>query len=231
MKRVRNKTWHKLAIALIMIPKENYIDLFHIEHEKNWYRYLFNKMKSPLDEFDQNKLAIITFNYDRSLEQFLFTVLKNSNGKPDQKCAEKLNKIPIIHIYGDLGPLPWQDSKGRSYKPKATISQKIKASSNILTIAEDIPAHRAFKEAALCLSAADQIIFLGFGYHHTNLERLQIKNVEGSKIGSGFGLCNAEAEEIRYNWNIEIPDLKSENLMFLRKYIKWGKQESQFMVI
>jgi hypothetical protein len=46
------------------------------------------------------------FNYDRSLEHFLFTALKYSSGKSDDECAGKLKTIPIIHLHGDLGALP-----------------------------------------------------------------------------------------------------------------------------
>jgi len=32
-----------------------------------WYEYLFGKLKATFEEFGQNKLSVITFNYDRSL--------------------------------------------------------------------------------------------------------------------------------------------------------------------
>lgn len=75
----------------------------------DWYQYFCDKLNTSFEEFDQNKISIITFNYDRSLEHSLFTALKNSYAKNDRDCASKLKNIPIVHVYGQLGYLPWQD--------------------------------------------------------------------------------------------------------------------------
>ena len=53
-------------------------------------------------------VAFITFNYDRSLEFFLLTTLKNRYQKTEQECAAKLKNIPIVHLYGKLALLPWE---------------------------------------------------------------------------------------------------------------------------
>jgi len=61
----------------------------------DWYQYFCDKLNTSFEEFDQNKISIITFNYDRSLEHSLFTALKNSYGKNDRDCALKL-KISLL---------------------------------------------------------------------------------------------------------------------------------------
>ena len=108
----------KTAIAAALIPQELTHNLFEAwimrrqkgdDSKKNWYQYLFHQLDTSFDNFDKNQIAFITFNYDRSLEQYLYTSLRSKYKKKSEKeCAEKINQIPIIHIYGTLGYLPWQ---------------------------------------------------------------------------------------------------------------------------
>jgi len=64
--------------------------------KKNWLDYLRNELDATFDDFGKNKLSIITFNYDRTVEQYLFTVLKNTYGRSDGECVEQLNKIVMV---------------------------------------------------------------------------------------------------------------------------------------
>jgi len=64
----------KLAIALLLFPFELEDKIFkEKDSENSWYHHLFEKLKTNFDSFDKNKISIITFNYDRSVEHFLFT--------------------------------------------------------------------------------------------------------------------------------------------------------------
>ena len=76
---------------------------------ENWYLRLYQELVSEgFERFSDNQLKVITFNYDRSLEQFLFQSLKASYNKSNIEIAEKVNSIQVIHLYGSLGPLSWQ---------------------------------------------------------------------------------------------------------------------------
>ena len=67
----------KLAIAQALIGTESR-DVYSCNGEEDWYGYICNSLHaSTPDEFYENKLSIITFNYDRSLEQYLFKALEN----------------------------------------------------------------------------------------------------------------------------------------------------------
>lgn len=68
----------KLAIAFELILHEDYKQLRR-EQKKRWYETLFHLMVQG-GRFDQNRLSVITFNYDRSLEAFLFRALGNLYG-------------------------------------------------------------------------------------------------------------------------------------------------------
>ena len=109
----------KLAIAFCLMPFEKEENLYYPDPSRggDWYEYLSVKLNSSFEEFGQNRLSIITFNYDRSLEQYLLNSLINLHGKTRDECAEALAQIPIVHVYGQLGerPCPQQGSqmKGR----------------------------------------------------------------------------------------------------------------------
>lgn len=213
----------KLAIALYLIRLERKGNIFKIDKkELSWYEYLFNKLNAPFGEFGDNKLSIITFNYDRSLEYFLFTALKSTSGKSDEKCAEELNKIPIIHVHGRLGMLPWQGKLSRPYRPEWSLNELEMASKQIIVIPEDVKTHKSFKQAFDLMSTSERIFFLGFGYHDANLERLNIKEIKHiSKGGTALGLGRAEVDYIRLKWDIVISNPHYKVIDILRNEVPW----------
>lgn len=205
----------KAAIATTLLPRERESELkskwrsLRIRGDKSklgghWYKYLSNLLltETPFDEFDQNKLSIITFNYDRSLEHYLFTTLQASfHKKRPEECAEKLNAIKLIHVYGQLGYLPWQDSDGQDIPfglgPRADDSERAiairTAMQGIRTIPEDFDEDQPdFKSARQLLAEAANIYILGFGYHPLSLKILGIeslrndKNIRGTSLGLSF---------------------------------------------
>lgn len=59
----------KLAIAQALIPCEVTDNLFNTSH-KSWLKYLFNTLSNvPFDDFFENKISFLTFNYDRTAER------------------------------------------------------------------------------------------------------------------------------------------------------------------
>ncbi len=231
----------KAAIALSLLSKEN-PDTFNDfdNREKGIYNYLYQNLTTSWEEFKENKLTIITFNYDRSLEHFLFSALKHSYNKSDSEVAEAIQAIPIIHVHGSLGPLSWQANGGIDYCPlfrndqgASEIAKRIKvASENIVIVSEAEPKSKEFKAANKYLSEAERIYFLGFGYYSVNLERLGLSqlgvadrslNRIGPTLrliqcrGSGMGLGSSQIRSIQTQWNIWLPDKHFNALEFLRE--------------
>src|SRR6266498_4216063 len=93
----------KAAMIAVLIPKEGQSRLFDRSNNEHWYEYLFDKMGSSFDEICRNKLSIITFNYDRSLDYFLLNAIKSSFKRDENDCLSVLNNIPIVHVHGQLG--------------------------------------------------------------------------------------------------------------------------------
>jgi len=198
----------KAAIAYVLIQKENLDALFPVvrgeEFRKNdWYWRLWSVMSGDFESFGENALGVITFNYDRSLEQFLFTALKNLHNKRDSQCAEQIARIPIIHVHGSLGPLPWQPGGGRHYQ--ATENDRVirESAASIEIIPHKASENPAFAKARELLPKADRVYFMGFGFHPKNIERLHLEKCEPRVVvgGTVLGLTAKESNEAQKGIN------------------------------
>lgn len=188
----------KAAIAQALIPCELMESLFG-DQDGNLYSYLFRRLNAPLDKFANNKLAIVTYNYDRSFEQYLFTALKNSFRLDDKQAAALTNAIPVVHLHGHLGSLPWQQEGGREYVGGYEPIEIRNASRTIKIIHEAVEADPEFQEARELMDRAELLVFLGFGYDETNVTRLKInfqrdqspRQIYGSYLGFTVAEINA----------------------------------------
>ena len=249
----------KVAITLKLIVHEDETVLFSPGDDK-WYRDLVSELKSPsLDTFD-NAVAFITFNYDRSFEHYLYVSMQNSYEELKRspgRCDEILNRIPIIHLHGQIGRLPWQDDTGirrdygSSFKEldllKRSIESRNDASSAatldeakhyIFSLSEQIKIMRGkeldsdFEEANKLLTDARNIYFLGFGYHHENLRRLNFSalspmsqaldhqyevNIDGTAYG--IGAAKRRQVEIITNGKIKMSDKNYKVKEFLKEKV------------
>ena len=210
----------KLTMALAILTSEKPDSLLNkITENDNWYKYLFLKMDSPrFSDWAKNNIAIITFNYDRSLEEYLFQRLKHSHGMSDSDCATQLSMIKIVHVHGSLGPLPWQASDGKAYTPSYSIEDLKKASSNILVISDPQKTSNEFERAYDLILKAKQIFFLGFGYYKVNLNRLRINDLPKDiyKDGTSVGLYQSDVITIRQEWGIDLRYQSGNCLEYLR---------------
>lgn len=78
-----------------------------------WYSYLWNKIYDGNREGMKNNLknlTIVTFNYDRSLEYYLYNRMQNLFNMTNQETKNLFNdKVVIYHMYGQLGSFDWQE--------------------------------------------------------------------------------------------------------------------------
>jgi hypothetical protein len=170
----------KAGIALALMTCEKVASLHNFSNDDNWYHYLWQFLGDSLESLGENKLSIITFNYDRSLEIFLLLAIQNAFGVSEQVAAQHLSKIPIIHVYGQLGGLTCFSSDGSNCRPyTAEVSQQniAIAANGIRVIAEHREGSVEFVQAQEALMSAERICFLGFGFDETNVRRLNILEI------------------------------------------------------
>ena len=157
-----------------------------------WYHHLFNRltMEATPDTFDQNKLAVITFNYDRSLEEFLFRALHITFSTTDEEALKLLRSIPIIHVHGMLAPYdPLGTGSGRPYRTNINKYDISQAAESIRIVSNDN--EERFVEARELMKGTERICFLGFGYHPDNCRRLGI-GPKRTVFGTVYGLTRLE---------------------------------------
>ncbi len=166
----------------------------HLENMRNsdnntddWCKYLIRKMTESLNTAEEllnikeNQISFITFNYDRSLEFILhreLTGLLENTEIQQQAINDTLNKIKIIHVYGQVGWLPWQKSENNQKLAYGEIFESVFETAE--KVAESIEVMYSLRidkneilEAIQLISKADRILFLGFGYDQENLKILK----------------------------------------------------------
>ncbi len=178
------------AIATAIIKRENILNLpiYKQNIDDNWYSYLFQKMIEGLNTSDEllkihnNRITFITFNYDRSLEQYLYLnllgLLKNS-GKTNKEITESVKKIEIVHVYGKVGLLPWQASPdeqslvlnyGEYTRSAYENAERIMSLIDVIySTRENSDIVRKIRDR---IRSADRILFMGFGFDDDNMRIL-----------------------------------------------------------
>jgi len=166
----------KASIAAALIPFENPARLFppNAPHE-HWYELLVNILDSPRGAFTKNRLSIVTFNYDRSLEYYLLRVLETRRGSLEQ-AKEELRTLDVIHVHGALGDLAPMVTGGREYSPELEPAAIRAAADQIVVVSEISEEADEFVVAANILANAERIVFLGFGFHPPSVRRLAVFN-------------------------------------------------------
>jgi hypothetical protein len=225
----------KTLIAMALLPCEHSYQIFEKwiqpphpqEHPRekptgSWYELLYNSLitDTTFKTFSNNKLSIITFNYDRSLEYFLYESLRplyKSDFKEQAEFINILNTVQIVHVYGNLGLLPWEDRDSKvEYSPDISASKLLLAQNNITLLSEGQHCKKTQKNltaAHKLINGAKNIYFLGFGYHTENLKRLdtvsyaseQLLTLAGTHKGLDVTKYNKAKEilktrDIRMEW-------------------------------
>jgi len=196
----------KLTIAAILLDRENKDLLHSCDHKDHWYQYFFNRIAShSWESLSFQRIAIVTFNYDRSLEHYLAKAMMASYKKSFVECCEKLKELRIVHVYGSIGPCNPNDPLYFSYGEPLNSSNIAVAAAGLKVIPEGRQEDESLIKARDLLITADKIAFLGFSFDEINLERLDssvtcqetVKRQNGTLMrtvtGTSLGLTNAEA--------------------------------------
>lgn len=190
----------KVLIAQTLLSLEESSKLF--TDEENWYQYLWNRLNTQVHKFNNNKLRIITFNYDRSFEYYLFSVLKNSFNLSDTQSSKHLNRFTVLHLYGKLGDLPFEATNQKlsiEYGEEIEDLDKLKYASESINIVHDKSNLEQFEIAEGILKESQRIYFLGFGFDPINVQRFNltsIKNLNDKKIKATFyGITDTELKQ------------------------------------
>lgn len=144
------------------------------ELDKTWYIKFFRMLGSDIKAANVSQIfdnvAFIVFNYDRCLEYFLENALKLVYDIARDDAQSIVDELNIIHPYGLVADLP----RGRHGVPFGATSgvDYVGLSDNVKIYTEQHAAGDVLNDIAEAMFKAEQIAFLGFGYHEQNLDLL-----------------------------------------------------------
>jgi hypothetical protein len=185
-----------ICTHLLTLEQENIFTASR-DNGRDWLQFVVeevcreNKPETILD----NKVKFITFNYDKSLEKYLYQSLKDK--EIFSQYAEDFIKSEnrIIHVYGDLYKFDFEKSKDSDFSQDVTEYGKSGSITdafyaydqiydktslpNIKLIGGEKQSDNAEK-AKKVLAAAKRVIVIGYGFDSINNEMIGLKeNVFG----------------------------------------------------
>ena len=175
------------------------------EPDTDWYKWFYNDItkeiirSNDLEHLRENKLNVITFNYDRSFEEFLSQSLIFSFAGDRKDVTNSLGWIKVIHTYGKILELQWENpEKGEKYQTNKILDLTEKAKDNIQIIYEERKTQ--VEEIQSIISTAQRIFFLGFSYAKENLEAIGLINLINKQqyiYGTALGFNDKEVLDIK----------------------------------
>jgi hypothetical protein len=164
----------------------------------DWYKTLFNHL---IDENPHSLevLSVLTFNYDRSLERYLYRAYMGLHNDDDNAARRLVERVKVIHVYGSLGHLFVPPSLPFPEIPYGDYHHIKKATGNFHLIR----AHEAsseIKRIQQMISDANRIIFLGFGFDQMNLKAIGMGAITGKRV---FASCY-KLEKLKMKNAVEI---------------------------
>lgn len=198
----------ELAIAAALIPLENATSLR--APSDNWYQMLWNEMLTNVatpQDFLLNRVSFVTFNYDRSLEQYLLSAISHTFDLDLDEAFHLLSQIPIQHVYGSLGNYGPDTSYRYGSQGGTQLTESILAARSSIKI---VPAVRGPKDeqSANWLAKAQRVFVMGFGFDPTNCARIDLPGACSQApradnprhvFASAFNLTSAETSRYERN--------------------------------
>ena len=204
----------KAAIAASLIPQEERPKLFD-KKTLRLYEYIWHASTATPGTYSSNRLSILTFNYDRSFEEYLQTVLAASHPEFHDRTLldQALSQFDVIHLYGSLGSL---NEKSRHFLAYGGGPNHPPLPPTVLSAAERIKLYHQAKfddrdtleRIRLRINEAEKICFLGFGFHPMNIRLLQFcglgENKTTKHFASAYDLKEGERESKRQLLSFDI---------------------------
>lgn len=209
----------KLAIASEILKAERASKLFISPrniHNKldfqrvsdSWFNSFFQLLALNAQEEDLaerlQRVRVVSFNYDRTIEHFLFHSIQNYYGCSPDRAADILKHLTVLHPYGKVGHLPWQNT-GVCVPFGGDIhsSALLQVSKGLRTFTEGTSdTESQIESIRSAVFDAEILTFLGFAYHELNLELLfnpprdTLKRPEKQVFGTAMGLSESNKKAI-----------------------------------
>ena len=179
----------KIAIAKCILDAEA-SSYMHIDHSNMYNKIDFSQLAPTwFNEFFRlivencgheelpermDRLAVISFNYDRCIEYYLQASLQNYYGISHEHATKIMSHLEIYHPYGVVGFLPWMNrTPSIEYGEAPSAKQLLELSLNLKTFTEGTDEKSSSILAIRNLiQTTKRVMFLGFAFHPLNLALL-----------------------------------------------------------
>lgn len=201
------------AITAVLIAERESIAMLI---DEDWYTVLLKKMVSgnnTMDTFRQNKVNIITFNFDRSFEEYFMLKLAQQFGVSEFQIGSYLaSNFQVIHMQGSLGPLWARSTASRPYSADLDTGDLVQAAKSIKFITDDTTTpeqETLIDEARAIIARSDIVDFIGVGFHALNMQLLGmgggnvLASLQDNKyFGTVYDLDPIEIREIEVRYKL-----------------------------
>jgi len=183
-----------------------------------WQLLTLNAQEEDLPERLQ-RVRVVSFNYDRTLEHFLFYSIQNYYGSSAERAAEILKHLIVLHPYGKVGNLPWQnEGVPVPFGGDMHHSVLLQVANGLRTFTEGTSKTGSQIESIRsAVFDAEILTFLGFAYHELNLALLfdaptsastrHKKQVFGTAMGLSESNKKAIADELASRGRYELSQI------------------------
>lgn len=189
-------------------PAYPFSEIRPLDHVRGtWLDYFFQKLADGVARDDISgifdRVSIVTFNYDRTIEHFLYLSLQNYFRIGPEEAAEVMAELNIFHPYGAVAPLEWMDrDQGLPFGGIEGAGNPLTdLTNNIQTYTESLREPHQIDMAKDKLSQAANVIFLGFAFHRQNMELLktEMRSKTLRVFSSSYGVSNSDCEQIKHD--------------------------------
>jgi hypothetical protein len=173
------------------LPEASGIDMSGLN--ETWYANFFQLLTENVRKEDVGKVfenvSFIVFNYDRCIEHFLVYATANYYRITIENAQQLVSKLTLLHPYGVVGRLPWQEPLGISFGAQINGAKLLEASAQLKTFSQRIEDESALSKMRKLVEEAQSIVFLGFAFHEPNMELIKparpsdVQRIFGTAVG------------------------------------------------
>jgi hypothetical protein len=164
--------------ALFVDPNNTFNVLDRTKAASTWYSRFWNKLAENMhrDNLQSifNSISVISFNYDRCLEQYLYYSLRSRFDISHEAAIELLDGLELYHPYGSLGKLDFPTAGPQNtFGENPTHTILTRATDGILTYSETVKDKQKLSAMRKQVETSKVIVFLGCAFHQPNIDLIK----------------------------------------------------------
>ena len=179
------------------------------------------------------RVGVVSFNYDRCFEHYLFHAIQNYHGIGPERAAEILSNLDVHHPYGMVGKLPWMSvEQPVEFGADVDVRQLVAIAEQLRTFTEGTdPGASHIEEIRSTVRQGSRLVFMGFAFHRLNMELLfgpldsAVEQPPQSIYGTALGISHSDCEVIKDELAMHINPNEQTRVLELRQLPIWLRND------